>query len=503
MNMERGKEGNMQRGSVTVEAVVGFTAFLLAIFTILGVVNFCRAQMLVSAAVDTAAKEMSQYAYFYEMSGLQKFENVLDENGQVGKDNINQIIGTVDNLYGSLTGAVDQTEQEITNVENMLGKGEVDLDAFQNAVNSVENSAEGVMQGITSVGNALSRVGSDPLLYMRSVVALIGSESMEAAKRAVAVPLAKAFVSKHFGETTEEANARLEALGIEGGLDSMNFNLSNIFSDENHQNIEINVIYKVKLLQVFDWVILEANVSKVAVCRAWLGGDNVTAKASAEGSADLGGGDTEESADPEGETDPTGSGEGTEETTDPTEAPESAATGNWALMDGTSPSWEDGSMGAFVSDFTEKYGLEEYDPILSYSPSEGQTEAYLFDAYTTYNASYAPDENGNPASVYKEYMKERLLAAVEEAVKLRSREGEDKQDVNITYALYYPENMPEEQASALRMDYYQAILEINQMIGNDTSGIYEGLSLTMEYVDEGRYDYGTSGNNATGTGGAG
>ena len=73
------KIGRGTRGSATIEAVVSFTAFIFVIFTILGVINYCRVQSLVSTAVDNTAKELSEYSYFYKMSGLDKLNNSIED----------------------------------------------------------------------------------------------------------------------------------------------------------------------------------------------------------------------------------------------------------------------------------------------------------------------------------------------------------------------------------------------------------------------------------------
>lgn len=491
-----GKELNTQRGSATIEAAVGFTAFLFAIFTILGLVNFCRAQMLVSAAVDTAAKEMSQYAYFYEMSGLQKFKEKLDNNASVGKNNINEIIGTVDTLYSSINGAVEQTVQEKTNVANMIAAGDADLQTFENAITGIENSAEGVMQGITGVGNALKDVGNDPLLYMRSLVALIGSEGMEAAKRAVAVPLARAFVSKHFGEDTDAANAKLKSLGIEGGLDSMNFNLSNIFSDifsdDKHQDIEITVIYKVKLLQVFDWVALEADVSKVAVCRAWLGGDDVIVKAVSSEQPSLG---TEApTTDGENTDETTQNTDPTEETTDPAEE---TTEPNNTHVDTTNSYWHlgDGGYGvenagvedAFHKQFNDAYNVDPNNigSQMNYvsgrnDKNETTTHAYKWDCKT----SPDPDDFDMAFVMSEVYQAERAM-----------KEGTLSEDTRvITYVLYVPENIPADDYEALETAASDALIEYRTFMALNQEGEQDKVVLSIDIVKAGgNYDYSSGG----------
>lgn len=479
-----GKEFNNQRGSATIEAVIGFTAFLFAIFTILGLVNFCRAQMLVSSAVDTAAKEMSQYAYFYQMSGLQKFEGKLDDNASVGKNNINEIIGTVDTLYSSINGAVDQTIQEKTNVENMLAAGDADLQTFENAITGIENSAEGVMQGITGVGNALKDVGNDPLLYMRSLVALIGSEGMEAAKRAVAVPLARSFVSKHFGEDTDAANAKLESLGIEGGLDSMNFNLSNIFSDDKHQDIEITVIYKVKLFQVFDWVVLEANVSKVASCRAWLGGDDVITKTVSTDQPPLGtevpATDGEETDETTENTEPT---EGTTDSTEPNHTQVDTTNSYWHLGDGGYGVENAGMEDAFHKQFNDTYNVDPNNigSQLNYvsgrnDKNEITTNAYKWDCKTS------PDP--------KDFDMAFVMSEVYQA-ETAMKEGNLSEETRvITYVLYVPENIPADDYEALKTAASDALVEYRKFMALNQEGEQDEVALSIDIVKAGgNYDY--------------
>ncbi len=380
---------------------------------------------------------------------------------------------------------MDQTIQEKTNVENMLAAGDADLQTFENAITGIENSAEGVMQGITGVGNALKDVGNDPLLYMRSLVALIGSEGMEAAKRAVAVPLARSFVSKHFGEDTDAANAKLESLGIEGGLDSMNFNLSNIFSDDKHQNIEITVIYKVKLLQVFDWVVLEANVSKVASCRAWLGGDDVIVKAVSAEQPPLG---TEAPTTDGNSTDPTTeTTEPTEETTEPNNTTVDTTNSYWYLGDGGYGVENAGVEDAFHKLFNDTYNV---DPNIIGSQTnyvsgrndknETTTHAYKWDCQTT------PD----PDDFDMAFVMGELLQAENS-----KKEGYLPQDLEvINYVVYVPENIPEEDYAALEKAASDAIVEYRKFAMMYPDESLDEVVLSIDFVKAGgNYDYSAGG----------
>lgn len=492
MEQKRCENKGCQRGSATLEAVVGFTAFLLAIFTILGMVNFCRAQMLVSAAMDAAAKEMAQYSYFYQMSGLRKIEQQLDNNGKNGRDNINEIIGTVDNLYSSFSGAVDQTIQEKNNVQDMINAGQFDASSLDTTIQNLDNSAKGISQGINAVSMAFQDVGNDPLLYMRSVVALLASEGAEVAKRVVAAPLTKSFVSKHFGANQEEANARLEALGIDGGLDGMKFSLSKLFSDDKQQDIELVVVYKVKLVQVFDWVVLEANVSKVSNCRAWLSGDddNVKKIVAAPPAA---GGTNEKPADGTESTEPENPTEATE-ATEPTEPYSEASTGNWALQH--DPTFYDGSKRweAFEDQLVADYYTNNAYGYLHYRETEGKTTGYGYSVEAKWE--YEPYETmgGNVVDPGPHHIATQMRAKVlDTASKPEKLDGSVQEFGAYTHVIYVPENMPQDQYDRLVADAEKAKEEVYEIIQNDDTGVPKDLKINIVVVRSGgTYDYNSS-----------
>lgn len=272
-----------EHGSATVEAVVAFTGFLLVIFTILNVVNYCRVQMLISNAVDTAAKELSQYAYFYKMSGLQKFDKSVADNAEIGSNNLNQVIGTVDSLYKGLGTTVDNSVQNLTNVKNAVeGKGDL-ADSVKNTLQTLDTDVTNVNKSINSVMSAFEGVGNDPILYMKSIIAVAGNESLDLIKsHVIAAPLARLFFIKHFGNSAEEASEKLKKLGVVDGLDGMNFKMSTVFSSKEPDNIHLVVYYKLRLAQFFKDMELDVPICKEAVTRAWLGGDDVLVKVKPE-----------------------------------------------------------------------------------------------------------------------------------------------------------------------------------------------------------------------------
>lgn len=268
---------NKQRGSATVEAVVGFTGFLLLIFTLLSLINLCRAQMLISSAMDNAAKELSQYSYFYEMSGLHKFSEALGEEATVGRSDINDVIGSVDSLYSTVVKTVGDGKESYTNIAEATKNGTLKWEDVQSAYNTIGEDKDAISEGIKQMTEKFKQVGDNPIAYMKSIVAIAGSGGLDLAKsHLIAAPLARMFVSQQFGGK-DHADENLRNLGVVGGLDGMNFNMSSMFTTDHPDDICLVVFYELELFQLFGRDVLKLQFSKQACTGGWLGGDNVQA----------------------------------------------------------------------------------------------------------------------------------------------------------------------------------------------------------------------------------
>lgn len=276
INRIREKIRHSQLGSATIEAVVAFTGFLFVIFTILNIVNLCRAQMLISNAMDTVTKELTQYSYFYEISGLQKFENELQAISENGDLDLNTIASSVGNLYTALSDGASSSEAEMRGLANSLQEGTLSSSSVSTALQNIDTEKNEVLAAMESMEAQMEGLLDNPVAYLKSIVAVAGSQGLETLKsRAIAAPLAKSLMVKHFGDNRAEANASLERLGVVDGLNGMNFNMSTIFQKNHKDEIHLVVYYKVKVVQLFKWADFEATICKETRARAWLGGDDV------------------------------------------------------------------------------------------------------------------------------------------------------------------------------------------------------------------------------------
>ena len=125
------RKGN-ERGAIVVEATVSLTAFIFAIFTILSIVNVYYIQAKISMALNSAAKEISQYSYLYYALGVDKYDAQLSEGTEDSKLTAEKTIDGVDTLIDSFTNAKQ-------------GANDGDFDKVIDAINSGEKTVESLV----------------------------------------------------------------------------------------------------------------------------------------------------------------------------------------------------------------------------------------------------------------------------------------------------------------------------------------------------------------------
>lgn len=275
-----------QRGSITIEATIALTAYIFVIISILSFINICRAQMVVSLAVDATAKEMSEYSYFYGISGLESLADTLKNASGKAEDTTNQLIGytkTMCTSLGGISGAVKDGTSEVQQGGQELGSA----DSLNAAINTVKKSAEELQKtGADISKNADALVGAatgfekcvkgmDVEAYMRSLGALAANEGYHAILSRIICPaLAKGMCAKHIeGYGNGDADAALMGMGISEGMDGLNFLMSDMFSDDHPTQIHLVCYYTVEFSNLVD---LPGDTRMVfckeAVTNAWLNG---------------------------------------------------------------------------------------------------------------------------------------------------------------------------------------------------------------------------------------
>ncbi|MBO4618274.1 MAG: pilus assembly protein [Lachnospiraceae bacterium] len=262
-------------GAATVEALISFTGFLFVMVTVLNVANYCRAQMIISNAVDSAAREMSQYAYFYDMSGMTKLNKYVNENAEIGAANINDVVDGVHSVYATMSGAITNAEETGHMLADKVDNQSLNYEDIQAAFMGLSSDVNSINSSIASMEAKLDAVGNNPLLYMKSIAAVAGSKGLEVAQTyMLAAPLAKKFTEANIDSGKLTVDEYLEKIGVKDGLDGLNFKTSTIFTGSQADEIHIRCYYRLSLCNFLDKELFEIPICKESITCAWLGGDD-------------------------------------------------------------------------------------------------------------------------------------------------------------------------------------------------------------------------------------
>lgn len=224
-----------ENGAIVVEATISLSVFIFVIFTILSIVNICYIQAKMNTALNTAAKEISQYSYLYFKFGLNKTEQGWAEAGQKSG-------ATVDQIAGGVAGFIDVFKSG--DMSTTIGKG------YENAV---------------SVKEGIDDIVSDPKAFALGIAQGTLVELFNDAKSTIP----RAFVKKNLvafeGDTPE---AFLKRYKVVGGMDGMDFTGTQLMLQGESGLIKIVVTYKVKVIELLK-IDMEFTFRQYAVTDAW------------------------------------------------------------------------------------------------------------------------------------------------------------------------------------------------------------------------------------------
>lgn len=256
-----------ENGSVTIEATISLSAFMFAIVTILTIVNVCIVQARMSYALNTTAKEISQYSYLYSLTGLNDSQSQLYNAGVEGTKDISKILGDINTVYNEIENLGQTGKQSPDNIDDIMS-------AWDSAVGSVDN----IEAAGSSLYDTVSGIAKDPKNLMFGIAKLAASEGFDLVKsRLIAAPLTKTMIQKHLVSTKGgSVDAYLKSLGVVPSangsyLDGLDFSKSTLFPYGSNE-IRLNVSYDVKVIALLP-IDFSFHFNQTAVTHGWLSGE--------------------------------------------------------------------------------------------------------------------------------------------------------------------------------------------------------------------------------------
>lgn len=253
------------KGSLTVEACLSLTMFLMIFVTILYIMRIVFAYEIVQHALNQTAKEISAYSYYYAASGMADINGQVQSSTAGGIEHFNQNMTNVVNVY--------QEFSELGNIAKEQGESAKKGD-WDGIVSGLQNAGEKYSDFQDALGPAadtLKSVADDPVAAIKSVGSVLLNGGNEAAKTFLCGEISRNLMSKYIaGGSYQDADTRLKNLRIDGGMDGLDFSASSFWSAGNEQDIELVVCYTIKPVFPFKIVDKLNFINKITV-RGWSG----------------------------------------------------------------------------------------------------------------------------------------------------------------------------------------------------------------------------------------
>lgn len=262
--MNRLCEMKNEKGAIIVEAIIAFTVYIFAVFTILSIIDICYTQARVSVALNSAAKDLSKYSYLYYKFGLDEAQMKLNETASESKSRADATLDGIGDLMDAFT--------DIENADN--------LEELKGGINGVSEAGSSLGDTAKETANALA---DDPKAFMVGMAALAGEELAETGKAKVMAQLmGRAFMEKNLlGFEGDTADAFLKRHNVKEGIDALDFTGSMFMYGGKSEDIILVVSYDIHILQLFNNDV-SFKIKQTAKTRAWGNGVNNAAEESTE-----------------------------------------------------------------------------------------------------------------------------------------------------------------------------------------------------------------------------
>ena len=223
-----------ERGAIVVEATLSLTAFVFAIFTLLTLVTVYYIQAKMSVALNSAAKEISQYSYLYYALGINEYDATLSEGTEDSKKTAEDTIDGVGAVLDSLSGA-----------QNSVSTGD-----FDQLVADIEAGATSVDSLVTMYADKLA---DDPKGFILGMGKMAGSELKEEVKVILGQVLAKTFMQKNLkSHQDDNPDSFLQRYRVVDGMAGLDFDYTALMAYGTSNQIQLVVTYDVSVIKLLN-----------------------------------------------------------------------------------------------------------------------------------------------------------------------------------------------------------------------------------------------------------
>ena len=246
---------NKESGAIVVEATIALTAFIFMMITLYSIVDIYYIQSRMATALDSAAKEISQYSYLYYKFNIDELDNSLGEGSEENKELLKETIDGSQVLMDSLSDV----------------KQNIDTGNFESLMTSVQQGAGNTADLVKKYGTA---IGNDPKGFIFGMAKCGASQISDKAKSVLAQVLARTFMEKNLRDFPDDkAEDFLKRYHVKNGLDGLDFNYSSLMAYGTNNYIQLVVTYEVDVIKLLN-IDVKYKFRQVAQTKAWGNGIN-------------------------------------------------------------------------------------------------------------------------------------------------------------------------------------------------------------------------------------
>lgn len=224
--------GKGQRGSITLEASLFLVLFIVFYFVMMGFIQIARAQVVLQYAANEAAREISQYSYVLTKTGI--VSRRVSTSAQAA----------------AFTADAESLLDDIQQVGDVIASGA-----------GAAQTAETVQQA----GQHVYDFFSGPDALMNNIFALVKTKGADMVSSMAAKEITESIVKAQIENmSTKGADKYLKDLGIDGGMDGLDFSDSNWAGAASGgiPELQVSVAYTID----FHLGIIELGPRKFRVC---------------------------------------------------------------------------------------------------------------------------------------------------------------------------------------------------------------------------------------------
>lgn len=252
-----------EKGAIVVEAVGSMSIFVFIMFTVLYLINVCYIQSKLSIALDSAAKQISQYSYIYYKFKLDEFQSEINQSVADEQKLANNTIDGIGTLIENISDT-KATLQSLSQSDSM--------DALQAAINDLGQNGQALSASRTEIRDLVTSWGDsiadDPKGFVMGMGKMAVNDLSEAGKAVLAQVFAAAIMKNNLVSTSEDADAFLKSHGIVDGMKGLDFSFTHMMTYGTSKDIQLVCTFDVQMIKLLD-IDFKFHIRIKALTEAW------------------------------------------------------------------------------------------------------------------------------------------------------------------------------------------------------------------------------------------